>query len=88
MHVSFVWLIVLGLLTGLLFILVHKRKLAQASRTCSEPSGETRSLAQVVVLYMELKICLLPEVPCTGCAAKQLLFIAMLHCQMDLNNNG
>lgn len=37
------------------------------------------------MLHMELKIRLLPEVPGTGCAAKQFLFIAMLHCQMHLN---
>lgn len=34
---------------------------------------------------MKLQICLLPEVPGTGCAAKQLFLIAVLHCQMHLN---
>lgn len=36
------------------------------------------------MLHMELKICLLSEVPGTCCAAKQLLFIAMFNCQMHL----
>lgn len=46
---------------------------------------EARPLAQVVMLHVDLKIRLLPEVPGTGCAAKQLLLIAVLHRQMHLN---
>lgn len=56
--------------------------------TSSKSPWEARPLAQVVVFNMDLKICLLPEVPGTGCAAKQLLLIAVLHCQMHLNGRG
>lgn len=62
-----------------------KRNAAQLDSTCTETSREARPLAQMVMFNVQLKIRLLPKVPGTSCAAKQLLLVAVLHCQMHLD---
>lgn len=62
-----------------------KCNVAQLDSTCTETSREARPLAQMVMLNVQLKIRLLPKVPGTSCAAKQLLLVAVLHCQMHLD---
>lgn len=65
--------------------IVYLLNAAQPDSTCTEASREARPLAQMVMFNVQLKIRLLPEVPGTRCAAKQLLLVAVLHCQMHLH---